>query len=370
VKILFPIGSFYPAQSGGPSNTIYWLAKALKRNGVEPIVITTDKDIDSESMPINQFIKTEAGKIIYCHEKNYKIPVNMIKKSIKNINRVDIIHLTSLFFPPSFIIALFSRISNKKVIWSVRGELEPGALKFKTIYKKIYLFFIKNIIINSNFVFHSTSKKETENIKKILGNVNIVELPNFIELPKKYEEELENQILFLGRLHPIKNIDTLIKSLLISKKFNKKNFILKIAGKGNKSYVNYLKQLVIELDLEKKVKFLGEIKGEEKYKLIAQSYLLVLPSFSENFGNVVLEGLSQGVPIIASKGTPWDILETSKAGKWVDNDSIALSKAIDFILSLNQQEYCEYKKNACYLSKEFEINKKVQEWIKIYRSLK
>ena len=53
--------------------------------------------------------------------------------------------------------------------------------------------------------------------------------------------------------------------------------------------------------------------GEEKNKVIASNMALVLPSKSENFGNVVLEALAQGTPVIASKNTPWQILDLKNA---------------------------------------------------------
>ena len=50
---------------------------------------------------------------------------------------------------------------------------------------------------------------------------------------------------------------------------------------------------------------------------ILASCLLIL----KNFGNVVLEALAEGTPVVTSKGTPWQDLENEKAGFWVENTS-------------------------------------------------
>jgi len=371
MKILFPIGSFYPAQSGGPSNTIYWLSKALKKEGIQPIVITTDKDIKDFDIIFNQYIyDSKIGEIIYCKESDYKFSFNLIKHTLKKIKSVGIVHLTSLFFIPSIIIAFFTKFYDKKVVWSVRGELEPNALKYKKIYKKLYLNLIK-ILINKNFVFHSTSKTETQNIKKVFSNAKIIEVPNYLELPKKYEIEVENKILFLGRIHPIKNLESLVKAFAkIVKETNIKNYKLIIAGTGEREYIESISDLINKLKIKKYVDMIGMITGEEKQKLIASSYVLVLPSFSENFGNVVVEALSQGTPVIASKGTPWNILEDYKVGYWIDNFPKDIFIALEKIINLDKKEYILMRKNSLELVKEkYDIYKNINKWIIKYKEI-
>jgi len=371
MKILFPIGSFYPAQSGGPSNTIYWLSKTLKKEGIQPIVITTDKDIKDFDIIFNQYINdNKIGEIIYCKESNYKFSFNLIKHTLKKIKNVDIVHLTSLFFIPSIIIAFFAKFYDKKVIWSVRGELESSALKYKTNYKKLYLNLIK-ILINKNFIFHSTSKAETQNIKKIFPNIKIIEIPNYIELPERYNMEIKNNILFLGRIHPIKNIESLIEAFAkIIKETNIKDYKLIIAGIGEQEYIESIFTLINNLNIMNYVDMIGMITGEEKQKLIASSYVLVLPSFSENFGNVVVEALSQGTPVIASKGTPWNILEEFKAGYWIDNSIEDIFIALEKIIKLNDKEYNFIRKNSLWLAKnKYDIHKNINKWIEKYQEI-
>jgi glycosyltransferase involved in cell wall biosynthesis len=57
--------------------------------------------------------------------------------------------------------------------------------------------------------------------------------------------------------------------------------------------------------------------------------LTVIPSHAENFATVVAESLAHGVPVIASKGTPWSRVEEIGCGAWVENSSEALAAAIE-----------------------------------------
>ena len=73
--------------------------------------------------------------------------------------------------------------------------------------------------------------------------------------------------------------------------------------------------------------------GEEKHKLYCESSLFVLPTHSENFGMVIAEAMSCGVPVITTNGTPWQELNDHNLG-WcidlsLDNLVNALTEAID-----------------------------------------
>ena len=131
-------------------------------------------------------------------------------------------------------------------------------------------------------------------------------IPNPFETSHSFSNKRKRQILFLGRINPIKNIHSLFDILV---DIDDVKYI--IAGEANLKdeikYLEFLKNEVIKFGLENKVVFLGKISGKNKFKLISSSKCLVLPSYSENFGNVVLESLSQATPVIASLGTPWEI---------------------------------------------------------------
>ena len=65
---------------------------------------------------------------------------------------------------------------------------------------------------------------------------------------------------------------------------------------------------------------------------------MVVPSDFENFGNIITEALVKGVPVIASKGTPWEELNTHSCGWWVDNDVDTLATTIREALNTSEEE--------------------------------
>lgn len=66
-----------------------------------------------------------------------------------------------------------------------------------------------------------------------------------------------------------------------------------------------------ELGIERIVNFCGGVYGEKKWKLFREADVFVLPTYSENFGIVVGEALACGTPVITTKGTPWEELNTA-----------------------------------------------------------
>ncbi len=68
------------------------------------------------------------------------------------------------------------------------------------------------------------------------------------------------------------------------------------------------------------------------------THLFVLPSFSENFGVVVAEALSYGIPVIATRGTPWADLESFGCGWWVEPGVPFLTEALRAATALGDEE--------------------------------
>jgi glycosyltransferase involved in cell wall biosynthesis len=255
-----------------------------------------------------------------------------------------------------------------KILWSVRGEFNEAALTYSHRRKKVAIFLVRKFLKKS-VTFHSTSDHETKCIYQKLGtDVKIVQLPNFMLMPSKEEVMTTKTILYLGRIHPIKAIDQLI--IAFSKIDDRNSFRLVIAGSGSAQYTQELKALCRERGVEKDVDFIGHVQGDEKQKCLASAHVLILPSQSENFGNVVVEALAQGTPVIASVNTPWEILDQVMPGSWVPNDPKSLQKAIQKYIEFTPEEYTETRRKAYTLCKErFSIENNIGRWEETYAQI-
>lgn len=370
MKILFPTGSFFPAQTGGPDNTVYWITKALKEQGVEVEVVSTERGL-SATIPRNEWLKKDYADVMYTTNLVHYFPVHLILAALSRLKKVDVLHLSMIFYPASFLIAIFNVLFTRKpIIWSIHGDLDPHMMK-RSHWKKFPIAFLIKNGLKHKVVFHSTCDEETQYVKNVFGqDVQVVQLTNYMELPVPAKVKKENFFLYLGRIDPKKAIENLIEAFHQSDLFIPSDFQLKIAGNHQNAYGKQLVELVKRLNLQHKVKFIGHISGEAKQRLLARAHFLFMPSHTENFGIVVTEALAQGTPAVASKQTPWSILEERQAGFWVDNDVENLKTCIDHILKLPPKVYQEICKNTRPLANEsFNIKNNIYKWQKVYGNL-
>jgi glycosyltransferase involved in cell wall biosynthesis len=369
MKIFYPLEVFYPSQAGGPANSIYWLTKNLVKEGFEPIIVASDKGVD-RNYPLNRWSRNEAGEVIHVRTRSLTFPVGQTVRSLLNFYRADVVHISSFFYPAAFITAFAARALKKKIIWSARGELDTAALEYSKLKKSLVLWSIKRFI-GRYPLFHSTCDAETTYIGDAFGEgAAVVQVPNFIEIPGEVERSDGKYILFLGRIHWKKGIENLLTAISMTKEFLELDLVLKIAGRGAPGYEAELRKIVSDLNLTEKIQFVGQVEGDEKQKLLADAFWTIMPSHTENFGLVVLESLAQNTPVIASKGSPWEALETEKLGFWVDNSPEELSRTLRRIVTMEATEYEDYRRRGrAFVSENFDIGRNIQKWVEIYRGL-
>ena len=361
--------TFYPAQIGGPNNTLYWHTDHLNLHGIQPIIITSDIGIEREKKIItDKWFHQGFGKIIYRKIKYTSIPFEIIFLSVKNFKKSDIIHFNGLFNKATVFLIFIAAIYKKPIVLSPRGELLQAAIKRKKLSKVLVLKLYS--LIKKKILFHATSLEEKDSILNYFGHTKIVLQPNFIKA-NYCTKNITNHynFLLLGRINPIKNIHLLIEGASKSKAFMKSNAKIVIAGKARlpyeNDYLNELIQQIANLEMKEKIIFKGHVESDVKENLIKDAYFLILPSKSENFGNVVLEALVKGTPVIASTGTPWELLEKCNAGYWIKDNLDSIKSTIENALALTPQEYNRMSRNALKLVEtEFDINSKKKYMVK------
>lgn len=370
MKFLFFVGSFFPAQEGGPDSSLFWLTEEIaKKNSVT--VISFFKGISKKNKKKYKLILNKVNNlnninVIYCKYYFFRfLSPYFYFWIIKNIKKYDIININSIFFYNSFFFIIILTLYNKNFYLTTRGELEDGAIKYKKSLKNIYLFLLK--FLKKPVFIQSTSLQEKKfNIKNIKYQTNHEIFRNYFKKSQYANSKHKklNQILYLGRLHPKKGIENLLIAFdMLGDKIKNNNYLLKIVGKGNPKYEKFLKN--ISKNNKNYVKFLGHLDLKEKYKIINSSKVLILPSYSENFGIVVLESLSCGVPVIASKFTPWKILKRFDAGYYIDNKPKDLTKVLLQLIELNDNAYKLKQINSVNLYLRFNIQNNINKFYKM-----
>lgn len=370
MKILFTIMNFPPSNFGGIASGMFPIIKELnKKQGFEVKVLTTTYKITKNKMPkINSWTTFDEIPIIYFKSNGVFKYLSYLFEGFRQIKKTDYVFLNSIFFFPNFFFLLVSLIYKKQIFFLPHGELLKPALNTKYWKKSIYIWLIKFFIKNASLI--TTSNQELSRTKEILPNSQVLKIPIFFDFNKPLNIEKLNQFLFLGRICKIKKIENIILACSHSKYFLKNNYKLLIAGPTDKEFLQYksmLKKLVESNNLENNIKFIGEVKSPLKEKLFSQSKSLFIVSDSENFSNAIVESLSQGTPVVASKGTPWNILNDMNAGFWIDNSPKEIADKMDKIITMSDELYKEMSKNSLTLSQKFTKKKILPIWFNLIK---
>jgi glycosyltransferase involved in cell wall biosynthesis len=246
-------------------------------------------------------------------------------------------------------------IKNKiPYILQPHGMLEPWSLNQKKLKKKIALLLYQNFDIKNAKCIIATSYLEYKNLKKLNIKNPIAIIPNGIKAATKIKKIKKNKsfkyVLFLSRIHPKKGIVNLLNAW--SKVANNK-WKLKIAGPGDKRHLKHLENLIKSLKIQNSVEYIGEINDKKKYEEYKKSDLFVLPSFSENFGIVVAEALSTGLPVITTKQTPWESLNKNSCGWCIEANERSLTDTLNKVFNMSQKDLKKMSINAIKYSKSF-----------------
>jgi len=199
---------------------------------------------------------------------------------------------------------------------------------------------IKEIIIQSDNTFLREAKKIYTNSKivakrlKDFNKIDAIPLyPPLDDSDKFYCETFEDYIFYPSRVNAIKRQALTIESMLHVKSQVK----LIIAGKGdNESYINHLKKLVKKNNLKEKVRLIGEISQEDKFKYFANALgCIYIPYNEDSYGYVTLESFYSKKPVITctDSGGTLEMVEDGINGFIIPPEPKAIARAIDDLYS-------------------------------------
>lgn len=155
---------------------------------------------------------------------------------------------------------------------------------------------------------------------------------NGADFRTKYDlADARRLLLYVGRITPVKHLGMFIEAMANLKE-DLRDWLFVIVGKDEFAHQREVEAKIKCLRMEPWVRFVGSVPERDKRNAYDAAELFVLPSYREASPIVVLEALGAAVPVLTTKGVPWEDLETYGCG-WrpecgVDSISGALRKAV------------------------------------------
>jgi glycosyltransferase involved in cell wall biosynthesis len=305
LRILQINASYKPAYIyGGPTMSVSKLSEELVKTGctVEVFTTTANGDIElpvAKGLPQNvEGVRVRYFKRITKDHSHFS--PDLLTTLWKEARSFEVIHIHAWWNLVSVLACCIAVLRGVPVILSPRGTLSNYSFtNHHVTIKKIGHAIIGSPLLNRCFI-HTTSEREEAAMAELLKPKGIFTIHNFVNLPSVTPVKvLENgilKLLFFSRIEKKKGLELLFAALADTTF----NYRLTIAGNGNEDYITTLRKLSEQYKIDHQIDWVG-FKSSDKFEMIAAHHLLVLPSYDENFGNVVIESLAMGTAVLISK---------------------------------------------------------------------
>ena len=384
MKILY-ISQWFSSVGGGGEVVFQDLAKGMSRHGHDVDVICAQvKKVTYSLENVNEHrIKPLLDIPPPTLKQNILYVINALIKgsSLLRSKKFELIHANNL----GSIIAgtILSRLFNKPLVvtihdifttssqdhwheWTKQGNsISKITSIVAPIVEKITVKIAPNII-------HTVSNTTKEDLIKFGATAKIKVIPNGIDLSdykiSESKKEYDKYVVFIGRLVFYKNLDVIISAFVdvVKQLHNSKVLIV-----GDGPMRNKWEKKVMDLKLQENVKFVGYIPDNEKIRLLRRSSALVLPSFVEGFGLVILEAFALEKPVLVANVKPLSELVCDNIDGFVLSVDNPKEWAEKLIYMLSNKEICE-KMGKCgrlKVEREYSLERVVNNMENLYQSL-
>jgi glycosyltransferase involved in cell wall biosynthesis len=276
-----------------------------------------------------------------------------LKTAEEAIATADVLHLHAPWLDGNRQLADIARRHNVPYVVTLHGMLDDWSMAQRPIKKRLYMMFQGRRFLAQAACVHCTAEAELAQSKRWFTNDRTAVQPYLIELTAFAERPGPEaglalvpvalrdrpKVLFLSRLHEQKGIDIAIGAAAAMRDAGQ-NFALLIAGNGEPTYEQQMRDLVAKLGLRDHVVFLGLVTGEEKISLYRAADVFVLPTRHENFGLVLTEAMACGTPVVTTHGTDiWRELREQAGQRVVDqNAPKGIASAVMELLGKSTEE--------------------------------
>ena len=279
----------------------------------------------------------------FIHQPITRFLTNLaLKKYVRKFGRPDIIHGHFVFYG-GITGGIIKNILKIPLVLNLHSVyfFEEDASRYR---KKI----VGSVLEQSDKVI-TVSRFLAEKILKNFGKSDIEIVPNtintdFFDCRRMKGPDTPFTYTGIGRLNKLKNFDKLI--LAFSKMPDKKDIRLNIVGSGEEQ--ESLKTLTRNLKMEEHIHFLGRVRREKIREVYEKTHAVVSASSLETFGMTLIEALSCGIPVLATRcGGPEEIVN-EKNGILVEKDDVGqISRGMEKIRRNYEQYDAEQIRQEC-----------------------
>lgn len=308
---------------GGPSQAVFDMCRALAGVGVETQVATTDADGAGRlAVTVGEPTEYRGVPVIFFrrqYSEAFKYSRPLRQWLFGHAHRFDVVHIHAVYSHAPLAAAAAARFRRVPYVVRPLGSLSAWALRHKSFRKRIGWHIGVGRMLAGASAIHCTSAAEARDLEPLGLTDKALVIPLGVstvdarvaeemghELPASATALAEPYMLALGRIHPKKALDVLIRAFAhILKNGANLNgcWRLVIAGTGDADHVRQLELLAESCRCADRIQFTGWISGAQRESVLRGAALLAMPSHQENFGFAAFEAMARGVPVLVGTST-------------------------------------------------------------------
>ncbi|MCC9137328.1 glycosyltransferase [Pontibacter silvestris] len=370
-EVLVFIDWFLPGyKAGGPIKSVANIVLSLK-DEVDFSIVTSNTDF-GEPVPYagitpNIWMPQQGYRVMYLDAQHQKLSTF---KQLMREQQYDIIYLNSLFSINFTLLPLLAYKYNRirsKVVLAPRGMLGQGALAIKNQKKKVFLHLSKVLGLFKHVTWHASTALEAAEIQAAFSHkasvkiaTNIATLPG-VQHKLKCKSSHYTSFFFLSRIAVKKNLLGALHLLRDVSLPNKVDFHI-IGPVEDEVYWQECQAVVKKLPENIQVHNHGPVPNHLLPGLLQDFHFMLLPTFSENYGHVVVESWASGCPVVLSDQTPWHNLEAAKVGWEVPlKQKEAFLQIIERCILMENEEFQQWSRQTQHYLQQKVVTKEILE---------
>lgn len=345
-------------QAGGPIVSLANLFAALGGE-IDFRMVTTDRDIADRvpyaSIRAGQWTPVGNARVLYLPQA---------EASIRNLRRIaqearpGTIYLNSFldtrFTAPILLLRRLDALPQARLVLAPRGEFSAGALGLKRARKRAYVAALKAGGFLRDIEWHASTPIEAAEIQAAIGprlTQRIHVAPDLGALPdaaafaqwRPRAPGKKLRVCFLSRVSPKKNLDGALRAMGRMRE----PAVLTVYGpKEDDAYWTECRRAAADLPAHVDFQDGGALPRDAVHRTIARHDVFFLPTLGENYGHVIPEALSVGLPAVISDRTPWRRLAATGVGYDGPLDEEAFARELDRIAALNADALAAMRQRA------------------------
>jgi glycosyltransferase involved in cell wall biosynthesis len=337
------------ARDGGPTKAVIEMCRELRRHGEHTEIYTTNAD-GAGCLDVPLGLPTGVGGVGVTYfridgSRYYRYSSDLAAALRTNISKFDVVDINSLYQFPSSAAAHYCRKQGVPYVLRPHGSLDPYLYRRHSVRKRLYELLVERRNLAAAAAVHFTSSEEMRLARlsglRFRGAVAPLGLefesePAGVEtLAEKIWPQVAGKklVLFLSRVNFKKGLDILARAFGEIHRCRRDAHLV-IAGPDNDNYAGRVRGWLAEERALEAATFTGMVLGETKAALLKRADLLVLPSYTENFGIAVVEAMAAGLPVVISnKVNIWREVSEAGAGLVVNVDPTEVADAVLTLLA-------------------------------------